>query len=60
MSIVIKCDCCGAVGSVDDILQLRINEKDTPKFIGKLLNEVDICKECYNKLCSTLNLEVKQ
>lgn len=59
MARVIKCDVCGSICKSSDALYLKVRDRYVDGSIKNMLHEVDICPECYKRVCDMLNIKAK-
>lgn len=60
MASVTQCDVCGKVVKHHESKYVRINRKLSGDAIGQELRALDVCPECYVKLCELLKVEVRK
>lgn len=61
MAAVIKCDACEKTCSVKEAKHIRIHRlTDAEHFDSDTLKHLDVCPECYDKLCEILKLGDKK
>ena len=61
MAAVIKCDACEKMCTTKEAKHIRIYKlKDAEHFDPTAYKYLDVCPECYEKLCELLKLEDKK
>ena len=60
MASVTQCDVCHDVVKHEKALYLLIKNMTATGHTDYVLHSLDICPECYRKLCDTLNMEVNK
>ena len=60
MASVTQCDVCQGVVKHEKALLLLIKHMTSTRCIDYTMHSLEICPECYRKLCDVLNMEVKK
>lgn len=60
MASVTQCDVCNNVVKHEQSFYVEVYRVRRDDSRGDRLQHLDICPDCYSKLCATLKLEVKK
>lgn len=60
MASVMQCDVCSNIIKYQEAVFVRINKVTSGGIIGQEIHRLDMCPECYAKLCVLLNVEAKE
>lgn len=59
MASVTQCDVCGNVVKHEQSKYVEVSSVQKDDSTGRVLHKLEICPDCYVKLCTTLQQEVK-
>lgn len=60
MANVTKCDKCGKVVKHEESVDITIRKRNFEGRTDGVINTAEVCRECYNDICTLLGLKVKK